>query len=278
MATPISYGRRYKFHRPGIGISIEAGHNQQEVLSVSGSLAGSTERMMIDVTPTITATFLTGTSLIYSGGRGSSGIKINTTLSSASGGWHNLYSNVSTSGEFTTDGHGVVGVKSVVTNTAALTDGEVYAGQFIAKHNHATNVMTASASLVGIEAWGYVSAAGPARTVLGGNFGWHNEATGGTFGSGSVIRGVQIFCDNNAGGNDPDESSGLCLWNQAGNITNAIAVVNSGSGFTNFINAFSAAGCFATSGSDYTLANPRAKITIKIGADTYYLIGYGSAS
>ena len=72
MATPISYGRRYKFHRPGIGISIEAGHNQQEVLSVSGSLAGSTERMMIDVTPTITATFLTGTSLIYSGGRGSS--------------------------------------------------------------------------------------------------------------------------------------------------------------------------------------------------------------
>lgn len=47
---------------------------------------------------------------------------------------------------------------------------------------------------------------------------------------------------------------------------------------TNFLNFSAAAGCVATSGSDYTLANPRAKLTLKVGANTYYVPGYVTAS
>ena len=164
-----------------------------------------------------------------------------------------------------------MGLKCVVTNTAALADGEIYGGQFIAKHNHATNVMVASASLVGLEAWAYISAAGVARTCIGGNFGWHNEATGGTYGAGSVIRGVQIFCDNNAGGNDPVESTGLCVWNQAGAIINVLKIVNSGSGFTYFADFTDDGAPAQSTSSSVTNVGTKGWIKVKVGTATRYI-------
>jgi len=205
------------------------------LLNITRSEASqTTERNSISLAETQDSTFLTGSNVTYSGGRGSATLKIDSTVTMAAGGFHNFYSSIATSGAFTSDGNGIVGIKQVVTNTAALTDGEMYGAQIIAKHNHATNSMLAAASLIGLEAWVYNSAAGCAVTQIGVNCGWHNEATGGTYGAGSVIRGIQIFCDNNAGGNDPVESTGLAIWNQAGTIVNAINVVESGSGFTNF--------------------------------------------
>ncbi len=180
------------------------------------------------------STFLSGANVTYSGAYGSAAVRLDSTFSSATGGFHNIYSIVNTDGAIATDGHGVVGIKSVVRNTAALSDGEVFGGQFIAKHDHATNAMLNAASLIGIEAWAVVSKAGVAGTCIGGNFGWHNQAAGGSYPAGTVIRGIQIFCDNQAGAPVPIESSGLCIWNMAGAITNAINVVESGDGFTFF--------------------------------------------
>jgi len=181
------------------------------------------------------STYLTGTDMTYSGARGSSALKLISTFSGVGGGFSNIYSSITTTAAQVAAGAGVIGIKQVVTNSAALADGNIYAGQFIAKHSHATNIMTASAALVGLEAWAYIADVGVARTAIGGNFGWHNEATGATYGAGSVIRGVQIFCDNAASAGVPVESTGLCIWNQAGAITNCIKVVNSGSGFTYFL-------------------------------------------
>lgn len=182
---------------------------------------------------TTNSSYLTGTSLVYSGGRGSSALKIGVTYSGL-GGAHGIYVKVDSSGAQVTGGHGVVGIKCVVVNTAALTTGVIYAGQFIAKHNHATNVMTAEASLIGIEARAYISDAGPARTLIGANFAIHNECTG-TIGSGSVHRVVQVICDLASGAQAPTEGSGICIWNMGGAWDNAINIVNGASGFTNFV-------------------------------------------
>jgi hypothetical protein len=235
-------------------------------------------RRLAEIVQDTNSPFLSGTDITYSGGRGSHGLRLTGTARGAAGGFSNIHSVAYNKVARSAAGSGIVGIKQVTINDQAMTDGSLYGGQFIAKHASATATMAAEAALIGLEAWGYVSAAGCANTVLGGNFGWHNEATGGDFASGSVIRGVQIFCDNNAGGNDPDESTGLCIWNQAGTVTNAINVVNSGSGFTNFLNVSSAAGFAATQGSDYSASQPRAKFAVKVGSSTYYLIGYATVS
>jgi len=179
--------------------------------------------------------YLAGTDITYSGGRGTNIFKLGGTYTGTSGAFSSIYSAITTSGTIATAGAGVIGIKQVVTNTGAITDGSIYGAQFIAKHNHATNAMAAEAALIGVESWAYVSAAGCANTVIGANVGWHNEATSGDYAAGSVTRGLQVFCDNNAGGNNPDESTGVCIWNQAGTITNAINVVESGDGFTYFL-------------------------------------------
>jgi len=243
-----------------------------DVANIVGSKSSqTTENNCIHLNLTTDSTYITGTNMTYSGARGSSPIKISGTYTGATGGFSALYFNIATSGAIATAGNGVVGLKGVVTNTAGMTNGVVYGAQFIAKHNHPTNIMTASASLIGCEAWAYISAAGPARTAIGGNFGWHNEATGGTYGAGSVIRGIQIFCDNNAGGNNPVESSGLCIWNQAGTITNAINVTQSGSGFTNLF-YFSAASA-PVAANTHTIDGHALQhiLTVKIGSDTGYI-------
>ena len=75
---------------------------------------------------------------------------------------------------------------------------------------------------------------GVLRTGIGGNFGYHVDSTAADHGAGSVHRGVQIFCDD-SGTSQAEESTALCLWNMAGTQDNAINIVNSGSGFTNFV-------------------------------------------
>jgi len=238
---------------------------------VCAGVTGSSEHDGVVLDVTSANTFLTGTNLTYSGARGSAILKLVGTASMASGGFEGIDIKIATSGAFSGDGNGVMGLKCVVTNTAALADGEIYGGQFIAKHNHATNVMVASASLVGLEAWAYISAAGVARTCIGGNFGWHNEATGGTYGAGSVIRGVQIFCDNNAGGNDPVESTGLCVWNQAGAIINVLKIVNSGSGFTYFADFTDDGAPAQSTSSSVTNVGTKGWIKVKVGTATRYI-------
>ncbi len=245
----------------------DVGNNKVSLASTLTSQ--TTEKNMLGIAYTTDSTYITGTNMTYSGARGSAALNITSTYSGISGGFSNIVSFITKSGATSAAGNGVVGIKQVVTNTAAMSAGVVYGAQFIAKHAHATNIMTASASLIGLEAWTYNSAAGPARTQIGGNFGWHNEATGGTYGAGSVIRGIQIFCDNNAGGNDPVESSGLCIWNMAGTITNAINVVQSGSGFTNLFSfAAASAPVVASSSGDGTHSY---SLTCNVGSTAYYI-------
>ncbi len=192
------------------------------------------ENTGIDITLITDSTYITGSDITYSSARGSSALKLTGTWSGAAGAFSSIYSLITSSGSLSAAGDGVIGIKAVVNNTGALTDGCIYGGQFIAKHNHATNKMANEAPLVGIEGWAYESGAAPAGTLIGGNFGFHNEGTTAKD-AGAAYRGVQIFCDNASGAEVPSESTGLCVWNQAGTITNAILIVVSGSGFTNDI-------------------------------------------
>jgi len=204
-------------------------------ITVTRSLSSqTTENNSSVLSLTTDSSFLSGTNMTYSGGYGSSALKLTGVYSGTAGGYSNIYSAITSSGAIGTNGAGVVGVKSVVTNTAAMTDGEIYGGMFIAKHNHATNVMTASASLIGLEGWAYNSGAAPARTVIGGNFGYHNEGTVAK-GAGSVYRGVQIFTDDASGSTGADERTSLALWNMAGTQTDGIKFIKSAGGWTNDI-------------------------------------------
>lgn len=191
------------------------------------------ESVSSEIKLTTNSSYLTGTNLTYSGARGSSALKIGVTFSGL-GGAHGLYIAVATSGAQVSAGYGVIGVKCVVTNTAALSNGVIYAGQFIAKHAHASNVMTAEASLIGIEAWAYISSTGPARTAMGANFAIHNECTT-AIGAGSVHRVIQVVCDLASGAQAPTEGSGICIWNMAGAWDNAIKIVTSSTGFTTIL-------------------------------------------
>lgn len=222
-ACPFLSGSREGYHNFVGKINIELSKIGTQIL----------EHNAEEITIESSSTFLTGTDLTYSGGRGSSAMRIGVTFSGL-GGIHGIYVLVNSSGAQVSAGYGVIGIKCVVVNTAGLTNGIVYAAQFIAKHNHATNIMTAQASLIGVEAWAYISADGPARTVIGANFAIHNECTG-AIGSGSVHRVVQVICDLASGAQAPTEGSGICIWNMTGAWDNAINIVNSSTGFTNFV-------------------------------------------
>ena len=233
-----------------------------EPLSVTTDFNTSTkEQVGTTLAMTCKSTYLTGTSLMYSGGKGSSALNIQSTWNQASGGFHNIYSKITTSGAIASAGNGVVGIKSYVTNSASLTDGVVYAGQFLAKQTTGTSLATAS--VIGVEGWFYETGDSVIRTAIGGNFGWHNDSTASSHGSGAVHRGVQIFCDN-GGTSTPTESTGLCVWNVGGLITNAINVVNSGSGFTNFV-TFADDG-YPTTGSGTTSGSEAGYIKITVGS------------
>jgi len=261
-------------HEPYMVGVRQAYYNFEGAMNIELTRASETlECSVLQLTMISDSTFLTGTNITYSGGRGSGVLKITATVTGL-GGYHGIYVNIATSAAQVTDGYGTIGIKCVVTNTAAMTDGEVYGAQFIAKHNHATNVMTASASLIGIEAWAYISAAGPARTVIGANFAIHNECTG-AIGAGSVHRVVQIVCDLAAGSQSPVEGSALCIWNMAGAWDNAINIVNSSTGFTNFVK-------FTNDGkpaqSTGTLSSQAGWIKVLVGSTTLYIPLYTTAS
>lgn len=229
----------------------------------------TTENVALGLSLTTDSTYLTGSNLTWSGARGSSILKLTGVYSGVTGGFSALYFNVTTSGAIGTDGNGVIGLKGVVTNSAALTDGEVYGAQFIAKHA-ATGTMLAGATLCGLEAWAYISSSGPARTVLGANLGIHNECSG-AYGAGSVLRGVQIFCDNAAAAEVPVESTGLCIWNQAGAWDNAINIVNSGNGYTNFVKFTDDGSPAQSSSSAVNNVGTKGWIKVLIGSATRYI-------
>ena len=197
------------------------------------------ENISSEISLTTDSTYESG-NIAYSGQRGSSALKLTGVFTGANGGFHNLYSLVTTSGSQTSASDGVIGIKAVVNNSGAYTAGVVYGAQFIAKHSHATNTMGASASLIGVDGWAYIADAGQAATVIGGNFAIHNESTGTAIG-GSVHRVLQLVCDNAAGANKATESTGMCIWNMAGTWDAAIRITGAFTAFANFDDATS---CF----------------------------------
>ena len=231
--------------------------------------AVATENNVLDFAFTNASTFLAGSNLTYSGGYGSAAIKVVSTYSGVGGGFSNIYSNVTHSGAQTIAGTGVIGIKSVVTNTAAMSNGVIYGGMFIAKHSHETNVMTASATLCGVEGWAYLANDGPARTAIGGNFALHNECTA-AIGDGSVHRVVQLVCDNASGAEVATESTGLCIWNMAGAWDNAIRITSSSTGFTNFLYVDGVTG-FASADTGTVPATSTHKLKVNIGGATGYI-------
>lgn len=216
------------------------------------------------------ATFKSGTNITYSGGKGHPVLDVDLDWSGVAGGVHGIYLRVDSTGVVATDGAGVIGLKSLVTQSAAVTDGEFYGGQFIVKKT-GSGTATASSSHIGVEGWFYETDSSILRTGIGGNFGWHNDSTGAAHGAGSVHRGIQIFCDN-AGTSAAEESTGLCIWNQAGTVDNAINVVHSGSGFTYFLKAATASGFLsANTGAP---ATPTHRIAVQVAGVVRYIPCY----
>jgi len=239
-------------------------------LDVSRTLTSqTTEGNSLTLDLTTDSTFLTGTNITYSSARGSAPLKITGTYSGVDGGYTGVLVQTTNTGEHTADGAGIIGTKCIVTNTAALADGNIYGGQFWAKHNHATNVMTAQASLIGLEGIAYNAGNGPARTVIGVNAGYHNEGDVAK-GDGSVFRGIQVICDDASGATQADETTGICLWNMAGTQTGAIRIVESDGGFGSLLD-FSAAGTCIVADTDAVPANSTHKILIRVGDTTYYI-------
>jgi hypothetical protein len=218
-------------------------------ITVAKTFASQTlENQIADLVMVTDSTFLTGTNITYSGGRGSSILKMVGTYSAAAGGFEGIDLKIATSGAFLTDNDGVIGAKVVVTNTAVLADGNIYGGQFIAKHNHASNDMTAQAILCGLEAIAYNALAGDVGTAIGANIVMRNYGAGG---AGSVHRGIQVVLDQ-AGGTKATEATGICIWNMAGTWDAALRITGA---FTALINFVDATTCFAViTGAATTIA------------------------
>ena len=229
----------------------------------------TTESNSVRVDLTTDSTFIGGTDITYSGGYGSAAIDVSGTYSGVNGAYVGVISLIASSGAHTAAGAGTMAMKGVTTNTAALADGNIYGGMFWAKHNHATNVMTASAALIGLEGMAYNAGLGPARTVIGGNFGYHNEGTVAK-GNGSVFRGIQVVLDDASGATQADETSGICLWNMAGTQTGAVRVVESDGGFGSLFD-FPAVGTCIVADTDTVPATSTHKILIRVGSTTYYI-------
>jgi hypothetical protein len=206
------------------GISITG---STTAISESKTLSSqTTENAYNSITFATDSTYITGTDITYSGARGSSAIKISGTWTGASGGYSNIYSLVTASTNWTGSGDGTIGIKSVVLSSGvAITDGNLYAGQFIAKKAGA-GTATAQVAIIGLESWFYETDSSEVDTGIGGNFGWHADSTDASHVAGSVWRGVQIFCDS-TGTSAAEETSGLCVWSQGGTLGNGIQLTPS---------------------------------------------------
>jgi hypothetical protein len=218
-------------------------------ITVAKTFASATlESQIADLVLITDSTFLTGDDITYSSARGSSILKLVGTWTGASGGFEGIDLKIATSGALTAAGSGVVGAKVVVTNTAAITDGSIYGGQFIAKHNHATNDMSAQAALIGLEVIAYNAAAGDVGTAFGLNVIMRNYGAGG---AGSVHAGIQVVLDQ-ADGTKATEATGIRVWNMAGSWDAVLRVTGAFGVFANFDDATT---CFAAiTGAATTIA------------------------
>jgi len=230
-------------------------------------VVGTEEWNGLTIMTTPVSTYKSG-NITYSSGRGSSAIKLDNTFAGTSGALMNIFSRITTTGIFTDSADGCIGIKSVVFNSAALTGGSLYGGQYIVKQTAGT--VLASASLIGLESWFYETNDSIIRTGIGLNAGWHNDSTAAAHGAGSVHRGIQIFCDN-GGTSAAAESTGLCIWNMAGTIDNAINVVNSGSGFTNFAKFTDDGAPAQSTASSVSAIGTHGWIKVLVGTATRYI-------
>jgi len=164
--------------------------------------------------------FLSGTDLVQnSGDYGSAILKLAGTLSMAAGGFEGIDLRLDSSGAFTVAGTGVIGVKCLVTNTASLVQGEIYGGQFKARHN-SDDVMTAQASLVGLEGIGYCAGDGGVGVMIGVSAVIRSYSISAHVGY--VHRGIQIVVDEPTLG--ADEVTGLCIWNMGASAIDAFRI------------------------------------------------------
>ena len=230
--------------------------------------AQTTENYVSKLSLTTDSTYLSGTNITYGGGLGSSTLRLVGVWTGTAGGFCNIHSRVDMSGVLTAATGGAIGIKSVVENTAAQTLGNIYGGQFIARHNDATNTVANECPIIGLEGYAYVVDAGQAGTMIGINAAIHNESTG-TAISGSVHRALRVVCDNASGATKADESTGICIWNMAGTWDNAINVVGDFTFFAKFTGtAVAAAGKTLTSTYAIPVKTPNGA-TAYIFAGTY---------
>lgn len=209
----------------------------QGALGVTGTRTlQTTENKQTTLSLTTDSTFLTGTNITYSGGRGSSDLNLAGTWSATAGGYSNLYSLTTASGILNDANGGAIGGKFVTNAAAAQTAAAgIYGLQGIARHSAATGIKAANeAPFVGVEGVVTQGGAGQIGTAIGVSAAYHIPADADAFDGGAVFRGMQITLDN-ASGNSPSEETGLAIWNMAGTQTNGIKLIKSGSGFTNDI-------------------------------------------
>ena len=193
-----------------------------KVLALSSLTSQTTENKQFGLTYATDSTFITGTNITYTSARGSAAISISGTWTGATGGYSNIYSLVTASTNWPTANDGVIGIKSVALSSGvAITAGNLYGGQFIAKKAGA-GVATAQTAVIGVEGWFMETGSGEVRTGIGGNFGWHADSSAGSH-TGAVWRGIQVFCDS-AGTSNANETTGIYLWGQTGTTINGLVV------------------------------------------------------
>jgi hypothetical protein len=189
------------------------------------------------------AALLGSTDITYSTGRGDACYRVSGTLTGGAGGAHAFYSFLTLTGALTDAGAGVVGAKSVVRNTAHQSDGNIYAGQFIAIHTHATNHMHAEACLIGLEAIGYGSGDAGVGVMIGANVVIRSYALAAY--AGGVHRAIQVIVDEATLG--ATEVTALCIWNMGASAIGGIRIVGAAT-MANFLylDAFGGAAIAAT--------------------------------
>lgn len=249
----------------GVGINLSA-LLKGPGFGYNAALTGATEQDGVDIEVTSDNTFLTGTDITYSSGRGSAILKLVGVASMASGGFEGIDLKIASAGAFAAAGDGVIGAKSVVTQSGHMADGNIYGGQFIAKFAAAGSLhMHAEAALIGLDAQGYVSSDGEARTVIGLNATIRSYALAGP--AGSVHRAIQVIIDEAV---KAEEVSAMCVWNMAGTVVDNVFNLVGGA-FTNFV-LFTDDGTPAQSTSvGAHEAGQHGWIKVKVGAATRYI-------
>jgi hypothetical protein len=153
-----------------------------------------------------------------------------------------------------------------VTNSAHLTDGNIYGGQFIAKHAHATSHMHAEACLIGLEAIGYVSGDAEARTVIGLNAVARSFALAEP--AGTTQRAVQVILHVTT--RDAGELSGICVWNMGGTVVDQVLNLVGGN-FTHFVLCTDDGKPAQSTSTTVTNVGSKGWIKVKVGTATRYI-------